>query len=286
MTERSSPDIAEALMAAQRALASCRHLIRKYVPAHDWFPSIDEDIEAVKAARAALPAAPAGGERSKAIEECAKIVDAEALFYEGERKRLASLHTSADSPYRDELCSASAKRSTLENSAALIRALATPSPIAQSSEGESGAATPSDPVAWQFRQRSAVGKGPQSQLPWCDWICIGRDDYDLYVRHPNPLVQVRPLYADLAQGSGYPAEEYAKVALGNAVEIGRLEILVARMERAVKAASVYYGCYVQDEAEEVECCISSEHHEAAKELRDALREAVSALPSTTRETTK
>lgn len=61
-------------------------------------------------------------ERPALIEASAKIVDAEAAFYEGERKRLASLHTSADSPYRDELCSVSAKRSALENSAALIRA--------------------------------------------------------------------------------------------------------------------------------------------------------------------
>jgi len=41
-----------------------------------------------------------------------------------------------------------------------------------------------------------------------------------------------------------------------------------------KAASVYYGCYVQDEAEDLECCISHEQHEAAKALRDALRAAL------------
>lgn len=61
--------------------------------------------------------------RKAVIEECAKIIDVEAAFYEGERKRIASLVESADSPYRDELCSVSAKRSALENSAALIRAL-------------------------------------------------------------------------------------------------------------------------------------------------------------------
>lgn len=56
-------------------------------------------------------------------------------------------------------------------------------------------ATGGEPVAWQFRQRSAVGKGPQSQLPWCDWCGIEREDYERYIREPNPLVQVRPLYA-------------------------------------------------------------------------------------------
>lgn len=38
------------LEGSQRALASCRHLIRKYIPAHDWVSHIDEDIELVKAA--------------------------------------------------------------------------------------------------------------------------------------------------------------------------------------------------------------------------------------------
>jgi hypothetical protein len=59
--------------------------------------------------------------------------------------------------------------------------------------------------------------------------------------------------------------------------IERLEALVSRMERAIKAANIYYGCYVQDEAEDIEFCISPEQHEAAKELRAALRIAVAAL---------
>lgn len=62
----------------------------------------------------------------------------------------------------------------------------------------------SEPVAYQFRQRSAVGKGPQCSLPWCDWVSIEREDYDLYVRHPNPLVEVRPLYAGHAQCQQVP----------------------------------------------------------------------------------
>ena len=64
---------------------------------------------------------------------------------------------------------------------------------------QSSPVTASGPVAWQFRQRSAVGKGPQSSLPWCDWVCIEREDYERYVREPNKLVQVRPLYAGHAQ---------------------------------------------------------------------------------------
>jgi hypothetical protein len=52
-----------------------------------------------------------------------------------------------------------------------------------------------EPAAYQFRQRSAIGYGPQSHLPWCDWCVIDRETYDLYARYPNPLVEVRPLYA-------------------------------------------------------------------------------------------
>jgi hypothetical protein len=55
-----------------------------------------------------------------------------------------------------------------------------------------------EPVAYQFRQRSGVGEGPQNQAPWCDWCGIEREDYDNYVRHPNKLVEVRPLYAALS----------------------------------------------------------------------------------------
>jgi len=59
--------------------------------------------------------------------------------------------------------------------------------------------------------------------------------------------------------------------------IEQLEILVAKMERAIKAANIYYGCYLQDVAEDIEYCVSTEQHEAAKELRAALRIAVAAL---------
>lgn len=109
-----------------------------------------------------------------------------------------------------------------------------------------------------------------------DWLLNGTgEEPDCVEFGPNdwPARSVPAAQASPA----YPAEEYAKVAMGNAIEIGRLHIMVQRMERAVKAANVYFGCYVQDEAEEIECCISPEQHEAAKELRDALRIAVAAL---------
>ena len=48
-------------------------------------------------------------------------------------------------------------------------------------------------VAWQFRQRSGVGKGPQSQAPWGEWCGITREIYDLYIEAPNSLVEVRAL---------------------------------------------------------------------------------------------
>ena len=50
-----------------------------------------------------------------------------------------------------------------------------------------------DAVAWQFRQRSAVGKGPQSQAPFGDWCGIDRETYDMYIEVPNNLVEVRAL---------------------------------------------------------------------------------------------
>jgi hypothetical protein len=50
-------------------------------------------------------------------------------------------------------------------------------------------------VAWEFRQRSGVGNGPQSQAPWGDWCGIARETYERYVREPNKLVEVRALYA-------------------------------------------------------------------------------------------
>lgn len=59
----------------------------------------------------------------------------------------------------------------------------------------------------------------------------------------------------------------------------QLRAQVAAATRAVKAANSYYGCYVQDAADDIECCISPEQHEAAKELRDALREIVPTLTS-------
>jgi hypothetical protein len=52
-----------------------------------------------------------------------------------------------------------------------------------------------EPVAWQFRQRSGVGPGPQAQAPWGDWCSIDRGTYDHYISQPNKLIEVRPLYA-------------------------------------------------------------------------------------------
>lgn len=52
-----------------------------------------------------------------------------------------------------------------------------------------------EPAGYQFRQRSGVGKGPQSAAPWCDWCFIDRETYDQYRRQPNKSVQVRPVYA-------------------------------------------------------------------------------------------
>jgi hypothetical protein len=83
---------------------------------------------------------------------------------------------------------------------------------------------------------------------------------------------------------------FADVALKNAIECSQLELkniglssLVERMTRAVKASMIYYGSYVQDEAEEVECCISPEQHEAAVEMRESLLIAMAALTGTGRQ---
>ena len=79
------------------------------------------------------------------------------------------------------------------------------------------------------------------------------------------------------------------IALANAEEGGRFEIenirlktLVERMTRAVKASMIYFGSYVQDEAEEIECCISPEQHEAAVEMRESLLIAMAALTDMTK----
>lgn len=90
---------------------------------------------------------------------------------------------------------------------------------------------------------------------------------------PAAKVEVKPAAEEMVKSWRRVAEKLEE-------EKRRLNASVEKMTRAVKAANVYYGCYVQDEAEEIECCISPEHHEAAKELRDALHEAVTALPST------
>ena len=70
--------------------------------------------------------------------------------------------------------------------------------------------------------------------------------------------------------------EIARAALSAASPAPQAARREALLLDVFKAASVYYGCYVQDEAEELECCISHEQHEAAKALRDALRAALSA----------
>lgn len=57
----------------------------------------------------------------------------------------------------------------------------------------------------------------------------------------------------------------ARILTAQTKEIGRL--------RAVEAAARdYYLGYVQDEADDKECCIVEEQHEHAKALRDALGE--------------
>lgn len=78
------------------------------------------------------------------LEKALGIIDTEAAFYEGERKRLVPLHTTAESPYRDELLSVSAKRSALENTAALIRAALSPSIAAGDSDSAPHIAGQSD----------------------------------------------------------------------------------------------------------------------------------------------
>jgi hypothetical protein len=70
-------EMMKALQAAQGALASCRHLIRKYIPAHDWVPHIDKDIELIKAVLAAPPPS-TQKVRDDVIEECARVLDAAA----------------------------------------------------------------------------------------------------------------------------------------------------------------------------------------------------------------
>lgn len=64
-------------------------------------------------------------------------------------------------------------------------------------EADSGAMA----VAWEFRQRSAVGNGPQRNTKWCDWCSIDRETYDRFLREPNELIQARSLYTipDAAQ---------------------------------------------------------------------------------------
>ena len=47
---------------------------------------------------------------------------------------------------------------------------------------------------------------------------------------------------------------------------------VERLRTIEKAAREYYMGYVQDEADDMECCISEKQHEHAKALRDALGE--------------
>jgi hypothetical protein len=64
-------------------------------------------------------------------------------------------------------------------------------------------------VAWEFRQRSAVGDGPQRNAKWCDWCSIDRETYDRFLREPNELIQARALYAipDAAQARIAELEE-------------------------------------------------------------------------------
>jgi hypothetical protein len=63
-----------------------------------------------------------------------------------------------------------------------------------------------EPVAWQFRQRSGIGEGPQSRAPWGEWCSIMRFDYENYLREPNKLIEVRALYASIPS----PGEHVAK----------------------------------------------------------------------------
>lgn len=62
------------------------------------------------------------------------------------------------------------------------------------------------PAGYQFRQRSGVGKGPQTSAPWCDWCAIDRETYEKYRREPNKLVQVRPVYAAQPQAASIETE--------------------------------------------------------------------------------
>lgn len=48
-------------------------------------------------------------------------------------------------------------------------------------------------AVYQFRQRSGVGKGPQSLAPWGDWCSIEREDYERYIQKPSNLIEVRAL---------------------------------------------------------------------------------------------
>jgi len=80
--------------------------------------------------------------------------------------------------------------------------------------------------------------------------------------------------------------EIARAALSAQPAAPQAAMREALLLDVFKAASVYYGCYVQDEAEELECCISHEQHEAAKALRDALRAALSAQSAVPSETCK
>jgi len=67
--------------------------------------------------------------------------------------------------------------------------------------------SPGSAVAWQFRQRSGVGKGPQSQAPWGEWCGIDREVYEMYLEAPNKLVEVRALTVlGAAQAAPEPKE--------------------------------------------------------------------------------
>ena len=46
---------------------------------------------------------------------------------------------------------------------------------------------------------------------------------------------------------------------------------IEALEAVRKAAYDYFMCAVQDEADDLECCVSDNQHELAKTLRDALR---------------
>lgn len=49
-----------------------------------------------------------------------------------------------------------------------------------------------------------------------------------------------------------------------------LEDRIRKLRRVYEAARRYFVGYVQDEAEDLECCISEDQHNDAKELEAAL----------------